>query len=194
MTPVFRSHYNYKFAISSSRKKQSYVTAFFLGLQCKTLSQELWECFHYRGQGAPKPYPEMHLNTKSGHGEFTLPIKTYQLTGLLWNRMQQILWVPKFHLGASCGGKVSHINPQVYFILFFFRAQHCIRLLLEDSKRISGKEPCLQLREASPWGQKTGRHAAKGRRSQEPKARRLSFPGKGRKIDHLPSIGSQIRA
>lgn len=31
--PVFRTHYNYKFAISSSRKKQSYVTEFFLGIE-----------------------------------------------------------------------------------------------------------------------------------------------------------------
>lgn len=43
--------------------------------------------------------------------------------------MQQILWVPKFHLGASCGSKVSHINP------WLFSAQHCIRLLLEDGKK-----------------------------------------------------------
>lgn len=51
--------------------------------------------------------------------------------------------------------------------LSFLRAQHCIRLLLEDSKRISGKGPFLQLREASPWGQKAVRRAAKGRRSKE---------------------------
>lgn len=58
--------------------------------------------------------------------------------------------------------------------------------MLEDSKRISGKEPCLQLREASPWGQKAGRRAAKGRRSKEPKGTTPLFSWK-REKDGPPS-------